>query len=341
MTRSLRAAIAAAVLLIAPVALAVEPSRIAIVEPAHPDAMVREAATRLQAELTAAGFAVMLVEAAPGADPRASVESAAAGASPVATVAIIRTERGATADVWVADHVTNKTLVRRVDTGATADSNLPAALAIRAVELLRASLLEVTDRHVTSQPSPAIPSDVARWTAVSSEPPPPPPLPPARALFERFSFEVGFAALYGLGDTGGRLAPTLRVAYGASNGLAGRLTVTGPTAFDQLAMLEVVYGFDRSWRTLTPVVSLGAGFTHTYMKESGGPEDRQLRTRAWSAVMGGSLGIGARASDRAAFVFDTHLLCAIPTAGAVVDTVPVAGKPQALAIVSLGVVAGF
>jgi hypothetical protein len=314
-------------------AAAAEPSRIAVVQPAHPDAIVREAVTRLRAELSAAGFVVTSVEVEPGVDPRAAVEGAAAEARPFATVAIVRTDRGAAADVWIADHVTHKTLVRRVDTGATAEASVPAALAIRAVELLRASLLEAQ-----AAPAPAPPSDVARWTASFAAPAPP---PPPRALLERISLEVGFAALYGLGDTGGRLAPTFRFSYGAANGLAGRLTLIGPTATDQLVMLEAAYGFDRSWRTLVPYASLGAGAVHTRLEASGGHEIARFRTRAFAAVLGGSAGVAARAGERAAFLFDVHVLVAEPTAGAIVSGSPAAGRAEALVAAALGVVAGF
>jgi hypothetical protein len=329
-----------AIFAIASSAGAAEPSRVTVVAPAHPDAVVREATTRLRAELLAAGFTVALIEAAPGAEPRASVEAGAGEARPFATIAIVSTEQGAAADVWVGDHLTGKTLVRRVATGATAEAGLPAALAIRAVELLRASLAEVS-AHPAAPADPAVPPDVARWTsaAAAPEPAPPPRLP--RALLERLGLELGMAALYGLGDTGGRLAPALRLSYGSASGFAGRLAITGPTATDQAALLEVAYGFDRSFRTLAPVLSLGAGAAHTYIEGSGGPRARRLRTRASSAVLGGSVGIAARAADRAAILLDAHLLCTVPTRGALVDAAPAAGKVQLLVITSLGVLAGF
>ncbi|APR84792.1 Flagellar hook-length control protein FliK [Minicystis rosea] len=337
MRRALLAATFAAAMAIAPFAAA-DPARIVIVEPAHPDATVREAVTRLGAELTAAGFVVTHVEAESGVDPRASVESAATASRPAATVAVLHTDRGAAVDVWVADHVTHKTIVRRVDTGTTGEAGLPATLAIRTVEVLRISLLEVSARPAPEPSASSRAPDRASPTFTFAAPP---KAPPSRALFERLSFELGFAAVSGLAENGSRIAPTLRIAYGAAAGLAGRLTVIGPTANDQLGMIEAVYGFNRSFRTLAPILSLGAGAAHTFIDGSGGPERLRTRTQAWSAVLGGSAGVAARASDRAAIAFDTHLLCAIPTPSALVDTVPAAGKPQILVIASLGVVAGF
>lgn len=334
-----RAAILCAALAIAPSAAAgPNPSRIAIVEPREPDPIVREAITRLQAELTAAGFTVVLARAESTNEPHRDVEGAGASAGPFATIAIARTRGGATAELWVADHVTHKTLVRRVDTDATAESHVPTALAIRAVELLRASLLEVTTHAEPARAEPSLPPDVARWTNQAS---PTVPLPPPRALLERLSLSLGFAALYGMGESTARLAPTLRVSYGAGNGLAGRLTMIGPTATDQLALLELAYGFDRSWRTVVPVLSAGAGAYHSFMEGSGGPDAARLFTRAWAVVLGGSAGVAIRAGDRAAFVFDTHLLFADPLAGAVIARQAAAGRPELVVSVSLGVAAGF
>jgi hypothetical protein len=264
------------------------------------------------------------------------VEGAAAGS--FATVAIVRTDRGAAADVWVADHVSKKTLVRRVDTDTTAEASLPAALAIRAVELLRASLLEVS---AAPEPRPPAPPDVTRWMGTPAPPPEPTSKKPEpRALLERFGVELGITALYGMGDTAGRLAPTLRAGYGAANGLAGRITLTA-TATDQIGMLEIVYGFDRSFHTIAPVLSLGAGGAHTRIEPSGTLKAMDLRTSAWSAVMGGSAGVAVRAGDRVAFLLDAHALLAVPARGSIVSGASVAGKMEPFVLTSLGVLAVF
>jgi hypothetical protein len=302
-------------LVVAPAAASAATSRVAIVEPAHPDAVVREAITRLRAELTAAGFTVTVSEGPP------------VGEHPFATIAVARTDRGAVADVWTAGRLT------RVDTGDTAEAGATTALAIRAVEVLRASLVEA---EATPPPVPRAPrSDAPRWTV-----PPEPPRPP-RALLERVALGVGLAALYGLGDTGGRLAPTFRFSYGAAFGLAGQLTVMGPTATDQLFLAELAYGADRSFRTLAPYVSLSGGAIHSTIEATGQAQLAAHRTRLWAAVMGGSAGVAARATDRTAFLFDLHVLAADPTAGSVIDGAPVAGHFKVLVTAALGVVAGF
>jgi hypothetical protein len=332
-------ALGAGSLLLAVAAAAAEPVRVALVQPAHPDPIAAEAATRIRAELLAAGFAVVLIEADPAAD--AAVEPGGAAASRVrATVVVVRTDHGAAADVWIADRASHGTLVRRVDAGAGEPSS-PADLAIRAVELLRAGLFE--PRAAPSAAPPAEPPPDLPGTG-PAEPPEAPPAPRPtrpRALLERFTAELGLTAIYGLGGASGRLAPTLRFAYGAGTGLAGRLTVMGPTSTDQAAVLEVAYGFDRSWRVLAPVVALGAGACHTHLDDTVTAKLPALSTEAWAGAFSASAGVAARATDRAAFLVDAHAFLVEPGPGAIVGMAPAAGKPQLLVTASLGVVAGF
>jgi hypothetical protein len=325
--RFVRLAALAAALSFGLAASAAEPPRIALVQPERPDAILREAVTRLQAELTAAGFTVVLVHAAPDADLLAAVERAATGLHPLATVAVTRTLGGAAADIWVADHVTHKTVVRHVDTPATAEASLPAALAIRAVDLLRASLREASS---PAAPSPA--PELAR--------PPAAPAPEPRALLERLTVLIGFAALYGLGENGGRVTPAIHLGYGTSFGLAGRLVILGPTPTDQLAMVELAYGFGRSFQTVAPLVSLGAGVGHTtfgYASSFPG----ELLTRATYALFGGSAGLAARLADRTAFVLEGRGLLALPGGSSTINHGAAAGKPQLLLAASLGFMPGF
>jgi hypothetical protein len=342
MTRALpRLALCAALLLAASVSAAeTPPARVALVRPAHPDAATQEAATRVQAELLAAGFVVVLVDAAPGDDARAQIATDAEPARPVAAVAIVHADHRVAADVWIADRASRETTVRRVDVGATAESSRPAALAIRAVELLRASLLEIE----VARARPAAPQVSPAPAATASPASPPAVLPPDRsthrALLAGPSLELGLSALYGLGDTGGRLAPTLRFTYGAPMGLAGRVTLMGPTATDQLGIVELAYGFDRSFRRIAPVVSLGAGAAHTHLADSG-QRAPQVRAEAWSGVLAAAAGVAARPSDRAAILFDLHAFLADPAPGAIVGGAPAAGRPQLLVAASLGVLAGF
>ncbi len=117
-------------------------------------------------------------------DGRAEVERVEGS---FATIAIVTTDLGAAADVWIADRLTGKTVVRRV---VVPDPALPTAasdLAVRSVELLRASLLELRE---PSQRGRELPEEISRFPAPTPTPvtatipptatasaPSPPPLP--------------------------------------------------------------------------------------------------------------------------------------------------------------------
>ncbi|MFI5306775.1 MAG: hypothetical protein ACHQ53_05455, partial [Polyangiales bacterium] len=133
-------------------------SGVALVRTDSSDRLLRDAGTRLRAELHAAGFDVIEVDRAPG-DEREGVESAESNGAAFATVALNRARSGAFADVWISDHLTGKTVVRRLEVSEA--SNAAAVLAIRALELLRASLLEVAAAPaVQNEPAPQPPKDV-------------------------------------------------------------------------------------------------------------------------------------------------------------------------------------
>jgi hypothetical protein len=139
-------------LLIACAALAAGASRAedARADPAHQEAASTIAVVcapgdrfglRIVAELESLGFRAEVLD--PSAEPasRASLKASARQAGAIAAIRAVPSERGV--EVWIADRVTGKTVLRdMVNDGGTPDRD--AALALRVVELLRASLLEVT-----------------------------------------------------------------------------------------------------------------------------------------------------------------------------------------------------
>jgi hypothetical protein len=266
-----RAALADVLLLTAlvvPRALhAKEASCVTVVSSPNAAPPVEEAAVRLSAELRAAGFAVRLVEGTPGSDGRARVEGAT-GASgrcpgdPFATIAIMTTGHGAAAEIWVADHVTKKTLVRRIEGGDDANAtNAASDLAVRTVELLQASLLEVR-----VAPKGSVPPDVRAWI---EKPKPPPPPPPRRTHIA--SIEAGFGFRAG-GTLGVAPVPLLRLgvelpANFAIRGFAAATFTTttletniGSVALqERLAALDLAYAFRSARARVYPTLSLGGG----------------------------------------------------------------------------------
>lgn len=317
------------------------PSRVVVVQSANESQIVNQATTRLRAELAASGFEVITIDRAPGASPRESVEDI--GLHPVATLSIVTTEKGAAIDVWVADHLTGKTLVRRVDVDSRSAPSAPKVLAIRAVELLRASLLEA-ESAPPERALPPIPADVAQWMKMPSAAPAPEPAPPVIPLVVApdapppqpplnpsppwtlprprspvlvpkspdpgaFAVELGAAMIYHLDENPPSFGPELRLAYRPAPRWSLALDVIGP-AF--------TWARQRSAGELTPREELAVAevaFT-------------PLRTGPFTPLI--SLGIGADHAHLAATAvapYQAHsaeLLSFVTTAGlaARVDIAP-------------------
>lgn len=96
---------------------------------------------RVLAELSSLGFLAVRVDPGDGATSRLTLETAARQTGALAAIRAVPSGLGV--EVWIADRVTGKTVLREIQLDRDA-IDPEAALAIRAVELLRASLLEAS-----------------------------------------------------------------------------------------------------------------------------------------------------------------------------------------------------
>jgi len=246
-------------------------------------------AKRLSAELELAGFEVVTRDAR--GDARTALEVAAKETGAFAAILLVPVgdgARGPAVDVWVADRVTAKTSVRRieltVDPGARSAESV---LAVRAVELLEASMLEIEVR-----------------------PPAEPPPPEARALVlaaRGSETAKGFAPTVRAGVAGGTNgAGAWLGASGAFEIPLGRTWLGGVTVVGSLLPAEVEasgaraevgelaafarlgLGLTASRRfTVAPALLLGAGRTSARGEADPPLENREAS--AWSARAGASV----------------------------------------------------
>ncbi len=173
---------------------------------------------RLVAELEALGFAAVIVDAGDAPASRPALEASARRAGAIAAIRAVPSAGGV--EVWIADRVTGKTVLRVVTSDG--DGSEPdAALALRTVDLLRASLLEI------SLPAPAVgdvpaPQDLrARMALPPPEAAPPPPAPVLRVA-------VGFGAMGSPGGVGPAGVLDLGVAWMPSEHAGGTLFAVIP-----------------------------------------------------------------------------------------------------------------
>src|SRR5262245_6057066 len=104
--------------------------------------------------------------------------------------------------------------------------NAATILAIRALELLRASLLEMAPRHPASEPEAATPAprDELQRELPARETNAPRP----RGFAAGPALAAGVLGLYDLHDVGVALGPSLRVSQGIGEHFFGRLVWAGP-----------------------------------------------------------------------------------------------------------------
>lgn len=236
---------------------------VVLVRPAGHDVIVREAITRIRGELVADGFQVSVVAAAPGATRDALLISAVRERAPAATIGLFLNVDASSAELWIVDRLTNKTVVRSVELNDSVAGHAPEVLARRSVELLRASLLEiVVDARPVAPERAAARAQASTWAARPLEPPPP-----------RWAAEAG-AQVLGVSGIGSAVMPIGRVRFTLNQRLGARLSLAGlgtrprvesargSAAVNQgLGLLELVADILPRGR-LTPSISLGAGAYH-------------------------------------------------------------------------------
>jgi hypothetical protein len=344
-----RAAIAAlfAVTLTAVTARA-ETSRVVVIEDPS-DRSLHAANERLRAELVAAGFEVDTRDAAAG-DVRGDVEKDAG----VATVRRARDASTRSTELWVSDRLTGKTLVRRFKVDP---ERSPRLVAIRGVELLRASLLELASPPVGDGAPPATP-------ALAAPPPPvvtqlvaapsqvdlaaPRPTPPKRWA-SRVSIDAGVAVLASTEGLGAAFAPTLSAWIPLAAGLALRPRVAAPafgagltnaigtaSTHQELATLELAWA---PWDgVLVPFVAAGGGAYHLHVDGTASASGyHDASDDAWAAALSGGLGVFVRVAPAVALALDARALELAPHPIVAIgnERVAAAGAPSVLGSASL------
>ena len=290
------------------------PSRVRVVQVGDADPAVRQATTRLEAELLAAGFAVDLDET-PETGPRHEVESA--GSPQLVSIAILRSGEQVEADVQVVDTIRGKTLIRRVDAGLEPGPTPARTLAIRAVELLRASLLELglqprEESQIPAQPK-TVRIDVARSMATTATP---------RHAMTGWSLQLGAAASLTAGF-GPSIGPSGWASRSVAPGWLVGIRWVGPTFAPELrspvasadmrqmmALAEIRFAYGTA--RLAPLVALGLGAADTSATGHAAPPLRAHTAGGLSAVAHTSLGLHIRLVQRLGIVLETGALVLSP-----------------------------
>lgn len=282
--------------------------RVFLVRTNSSTASAKEAMNRMQGELAAEGFDVSFVDSAAG-----EVPSLPAGedTNSVSIELVVDADEQA-AELRVIDHLTNKTVIRRTKIEAQEASQVAQVLSVRAVELLRASLMELLIRsrpRSAVEASPPVDVSAARkastWAA-------------GELQIQREStwgFDAGGAGLVGFG---GSIPPALlavirvRLLLGrafqlraTAAGLGPTTKVNAPSVAPQGSGATVSQNFGlfelvtTPWSdaAVAPVISLGGG---PFNAAANGINPRgftAITTSRWTAALDAGVGLRLRLSD--------------------------------------------
>ena len=162
--------------------------RVVLVVPEAPGAVATEALARVRGELGAARFEVETDVVANNVDRRATVERALRKADARAAFGIFF--GSGVAEIWVSDSVSGRTVVQTLPLSSAAPERRATVLAVKAVDLLKATLAEVwlpapvsptAPIPVATESRPPLESHPPAESRSQPEPPAPPPSPPVAA----------------------------------------------------------------------------------------------------------------------------------------------------------------
>ncbi len=322
--------------------------RVVLVRPKDPDPALSEAFNRLRGEMGMHGFEVIVVDATdqPSA---ATLAEVAERHRAVASVAFARTAGQASADVWVSDRVTGKTSLRSISTPAEADA--PSLLALRATELLRASLREFPSAE--AQPADIVGAEPARApTHVREWAEEPVRDPSKQAHRAAWWLELDAACLLPLPEARPALGPSAWLGHRPGDSWSVRAGFAGPLLGTELSTPEATAQI----RFLVGVVELGVDILSTdpvgvNLMLSGGAVHLSVQGEAdgawvgrtdsrWLLAGGAGAGLTWSALDTIGLRGSVRALWTSPQAEVeVANTRFAVGRPSVL--INLGVVVGL
>ena len=295
----------------------VHAASVLLVRPANSPPVMDETLVRLKGELTSAGFEASIVDGAAGsaASSRADLERLAAERGADAVVAIVGDVSPDSVEVWVIDKVTGKSVVRRMPFQPAA-AQTSKTLAIRAMELLRASFLEIdlAAGNRQNEPVAAPPPAVVHFVEMERL---------ARRP-EQWGVEVGGAAVMSVDGVGPALLPMVRfdgslrpwfLAHATLAGLGTRPTVEGQAGSAHVAQAYGLLGGSFRFRASThvhPFAELSAGALHTSIEGRAVAPNQSLAADQWSFLCDAGFGALVRLPDRFYVSLAAHVQLAQP-----------------------------
>lgn len=298
--RLLAALTCSALLAWAPTALA---ATVVVLRPLNPSPQAVETITLLQGELASVGLEDTTIErpaagASAGTDLRPWFERLAGERGAIAVIDLLGEDGVGGVDVWVRKSPGRFEVTRIMVQPDT--TNSAARVAIRTLEALRASLveLELAARYLRRRQNTAQPS------VVRAPAPAKPREPPRKG--ESLGLEIGSALVMSPGGVGPAVLPSLRFDWAVRPRLLVDVTLaalgTQPSITTQTGSASIAREFAllggcyRPWseRAWWPFSSIAVGALHTAVRGRAGVDMNRHDVGTWSFLMDLGLGVTVR-----------------------------------------------
>ena len=323
-----------------------EAAKVLIVRPAGVSPELNETLSRLKGEVLSLGLEVAIVERpatlhASATESRAWLERTAAERQTDAVIDVTANEDSVGIDVWVFEDGERRADISLVAPAPSAE-DAPERLAIRAIDALRARLVEIdlaAKGRRTARPTVESPATVAET---------PPPGSAGAAGY--VDLQAGAAMLTSADGVGPALMPIVRIGWRARPwlelqaelaGFGSRPTIASAAGSAHVGQEYAVAGAGtcgRAGRTLQPCAGLAAGVLRTAIDgEADAPADAHFVER-WSFMLDAGVGARLNLPGRYHLTLTAHVQIAEPyVAIHVVDTlVATSGRPNLLVSLTVG-----
>jgi hypothetical protein len=288
-----------------------------VLQPRTTSPAIRRSLARIRDELSADRFHVILADLGTASDPAAVIETAGRDQGGDTVLALFGDPATGQAELCVVRRAVRHAAVRQATVAVEDPERMPEALAMRALELLRATALELSiavenvpltegtpERvlEVAVPPSPltsaaeasilSVDMGLGLWNSIEG---PPPAVTPVGRLGLRLSERtLARVSVVGLGSR-----PRVQSAYGSA------------TLSQNMAVLEFVAVPSRTNR-IRPTLSLGAGVLYVAVDGTGTAPYEGRAPQQWTAAFDGGVGVAFALGSHLALVTELHALLASP-----------------------------
>lgn len=286
-----------------------------VLQPAAASPAVRRSLARIGDELSADRFRVVVADPDTTGGPGATIESATRAAEAGTALVLFGDPDTGQAELCIVRRSDRRTAVRRATVAVDDPERMPEALARRALELLRATALELS---IGSAPAPA--PEKLPGSEADVRPRESPPAAPAGIV----TVDVGVATWASIDGPPPAVAPVGRVALRLSDWISARITAAGlgtrpslETAYGSASLAQTValaeaVAMSRRGKRLQPFVSIGAGALHVAVSGAGAGQYEGRAPQRWSAALDGGVGVALVLRAHTALVTELHGLMAAP-----------------------------